>query len=57
MATHSKARAHDWVKQPMSLKEVDALLSIIIAMGVLEYSTIRYNNYTLHILLYIYLYT
>ena len=44
MATHSKARAHDWVKQPMSLKEVDALLSIIIAMGVVGYPTIKYKN-------------
>ena len=53
MASHSKARAHDWVKQPMSLKEVDALLSIIIAMGIVGYPTIRYEKYTLHIHLYI----
>ena len=46
-------RAHDWVKQPMSLKEVDTLLSIIIAMGIVRYPTIRYKKYTLHIHLYI----
>ena len=49
MASHSKARAHDWAKQPMSLKEVDTSLSIIIAMGMVEYPTIRYKKYTLHI--------
>ena len=55
MASHSKASAHDCVKQPMSLKEVDALLLIIIAMEIVAYPTIRYKIYTLHIRLYIYL--
>ena len=41
MASHSKARAHDLAKQPMSLKEENTSLSIIIAMGMVEYPTIR----------------
>ena len=38
-------RVHDWIRQPMTLKEVDALLSIIIAMGIVGYPTIRCNYY------------
>ena len=38
---HPKARVHDWVKQPMVLKEVDALLAIIIAIGLVGYPTLR----------------
>eukprot|EP00731_Ephydatia_muelleri_P038036 Em0635g3a len=33
LRSHPSARAHDWVKAPMSPKEVDALLAIFIAMG------------------------
>ena len=43
------------VKQPMSLKEVDTLLLIIIDMEIVGYLTIKYKKYTLHIHLYIYL--
>ena len=41
LTTHPHARAHDWVKAPMSLKEVDALLSIVIAMGLVGLPTQR----------------
>ena len=41
--SHPKARVHDWIRQSMTLKEVDALLSIIIAMGIVGYPTIRYK--------------
>ncbi|KAL5515955.1 hypothetical protein EMCRGX_G001209 [Ephydatia muelleri] len=41
LSTHPHARAHDWVKAPMSLKEVDALLSIVIAMGLVGLPTQR----------------
>ena len=37
---HPKARVHDWVTQPMVLKEVDALLVIIIALGLVGYPTL-----------------
>ena len=37
---HPKARVHDWVRQPMVLKEVDTLLVIIIAIGLVGYPTL-----------------
>ena len=43
IASHPKARVHDWIRQSMTLKEVDALLSIIIAMGIVGYPSIRYQ--------------
>ena len=42
--SHPKARVHDWIRQSITLKEVDALLSIIIAMGIVGYPTIRYKT-------------
>ena len=38
---HPTARVHDWVKQPMVLKEADALLGIIIAIGLVGYPTLQ----------------
>eukprot|EP00731_Ephydatia_muelleri_P003594 Em0001g3594a len=41
LRSHPSARAHDWVKAPMSPKEVGALLAIFIAMGVVGLPTQR----------------
>lgn len=41
MDHHPKARVHDWVRQPIVIKEVDALLAIIIAIGLVGYPTLR----------------
>ena len=38
---HPRARAHDWKKNPMSLKEVDVLLAFVTAMGVVGMPTLR----------------
>ena len=42
--THPSARAHDWVRSPMSLKEVDVLFAVLIAMGIVGYPTLRYEE-------------
>ena len=39
---HPKARAHDWRRAPLMLKEVEVFLSVIIAMGVCGFPTLRY---------------
>lgn len=41
LAEHKDARAHDWKRKPMVPKEVDALLAIIISMGVVGYPTLK----------------
>ena len=38
---HPKARAHDWRRNPLSLKEVEVFLGIIIAMGLCGFPTLR----------------
>ena len=38
---HPQGRVHDWVRQPIALKEVDGLLAIIIAIGLVGYPTLR----------------
>ena len=38
---HPRARAHDWIRRPMKPKEVDALLALFIAMGIVGYPTLR----------------
>ena len=38
---HPSARAHDWAKNPMSLKEVDVLLAMVIGMGIVGLPTLR----------------
>ena len=38
---HPKARAHDWQCNPMTLKEVDILIAVLIGMGIVGYPTIR----------------
>ena len=38
---HPNARAHDWLRSPMTLKEVDVLLALLIGMGIVGYPTLR----------------
>ena len=38
---HPNARAKDWKKRPMTLKEVDVLLSTILIIGIIGYPRIR----------------
>ena len=38
---HPQARAHDWIRRPMVLKEVDALFAMVIAMGIVGLPTLR----------------
>ena len=38
---HPQARAHDWVRHPMTLKEVDVVIALLIAMGLVGYPTLR----------------
>ena len=37
-----KARAHDWRRNPLTLKEVEVFLALIIAMGICGFPTLRY---------------
>ena len=39
--THPHARAHDWQRNPLTLKEVDAFLALLIAMGLCGLPTLR----------------
>ena len=41
LSDHPTARAHDWIRAPMSLKEVDALLAMVIGMGIVGLPTLR----------------
>ena len=43
LAQHPRARAHEWRRAPLTLKEVEVFLSIIIAMGVCGFPTLRYT--------------
>ena len=38
---HPQSRAHDWACRLMQQKEVDALLAILTAMGIVGYPTLR----------------
>ena len=38
---HPNVRAKDWKKRPMTLKEVDVLLSTILIIGIIGYPRIR----------------
>ena len=42
LTEHRTSRALDWVKQPMTKKEVDVFLAITIAMGIVGYPSLRY---------------
>ena len=41
LSQHPNARAHDWKKNPMTFKEVDVFLAMLIAMGIVGYPTLR----------------
>ena len=41
LSQHPNARAHDWKRNPMTLKEVDVFLAMLIAMGIVGYPTLR----------------
>ena len=41
---HPKARAHEWRRAPLLLKEIEVFLAIIIAMGVCGFPTLRYTD-------------
>ena len=38
---HPNSRAKDWKKKPITIEEVDALLSTILVIGILGYPSIR----------------
>ena len=38
---HKYARGNHWIKNPMVFKEIDALLAILILMGLVNFPTIR----------------
>ena len=38
---HPKARAHEWRRAPLLLKEVEVFLALIIAMGICGFPTLR----------------
>ena len=39
---HPRARAHEWRRAPLMLKEVEVFLAIIIAMGICGFPSLRY---------------
>ena len=39
---HPQARAHAWEREPLTLKELEVFLAILIAMGICGFPTIRY---------------
>ena len=41
---HPKARAKEWIRAPLVLKELEVFLAIIIAMGICGFPTLRYKN-------------
>ena len=41
---HPKARAHEWTKHPILLKEIEVFIAIVIAMGICGLPTLRYVN-------------
>ena len=38
---HPTARAHDWRRNPLSMKELEVFLSIVLAMGICGFPTMR----------------
>ena len=41
LSQHPQARAHDWSKTPLTIKEIEVFLALLIAMGVCGFPTIR----------------
>ena len=42
LAKHPQARAHDWRKAPLTRKEVEVFLALLIGMGLCVFPTLRY---------------
>ena len=42
LAKHPQARAHDWRKTPLTRKEVEVFLVLLIGMGLCGFPTLRY---------------
>ena len=38
---HPNARAHDWQRNPLTLKELEVFLSLVLAMGICGFPTMR----------------
>ena len=45
LAQHPRAQAHEWRRTPLTLKEEEVFLSLIIDMGVCGFPTLRYTVY------------
>ena len=41
---HPKARAHEWKRAPLLMKEIEIFLAILIGMGVCGLPTLRYPD-------------
>ena len=41
LSQHPHARAHDWPKTPLSIKEIEVFLALLITMGVCGFPTLR----------------
>ena len=41
LASHPNARAHDWNKYPLTRREIEAFLALLIAMGICGFPTLR----------------
>ena len=41
LESHPKARAHDWKKKELTIKEIEAFLALLIAMGLCGFPTLR----------------
>ena len=40
---HPRARAHDWKKIPLTIKEMEGFLALVLAMGICGLPTMRYS--------------
>jgi hypothetical protein len=47
---HPRARAHEWRRAPLLLKDIEVFLAIVIAMGICGFPTLRYKTQYVHIL-------
>ena len=43
LEAHPKARAHEWRRAPLLLKEIEVFLAILIGMGICGFPTMRYE--------------
>ena len=41
LSQHPNARPNDWKRKPMTLKEVDVIVALLIGMGIVGYPTLR----------------